>query len=154
MGCATKSMYIICSVNKKMKQSITFENINENSTISWDCESRFKYSPFKPEIKSQALPWEFFHPFFHPFKDCPLCYINCNQLEIKFKSSSNWYCCKNITYFRSEQLFHVPVFNSEMCGLEEQQINTYRFSIFRRIKTVKQHQMKMITSLLSNGPDE
>lgn len=33
-------------------------------------------------------------------------------------------------------------------------LNTYGFSIFRRIKTVKQHQMKMITSLLSNGPDE
>lgn len=108
-----------------------------------------------PKQKSQALPWEYFILFFIHLKTCPLCYINCNQLEIKFKSSSNWYCCKNITYFRSEQLFHVPVFNSEMCGLEEQQINTYRFSIFRRcIKTVKQHQMKMITSLLSNGPDE
>lgn len=156
MGCATKSMYIICSVNKKMKQSITFENINENSTISWDCESRFKYGPFKPQIEVSGFALGIFSSFFFiHLKTCPLCYINCNQLEIKFKSSSNWYRCKNITYFRSKQLFYVPVFNSEMCGLEEQQINTYRFSIFKRcIKTVKQHQMKMITSLLSNGPDE
>lgn len=47
MGCVIKFMDIICFVNKKMKQLIIFENINENLMISWDCELRFKYGFFK-----------------------------------------------------------------------------------------------------------
>lgn len=69
MGCVIKFMYIICFVNKKMKQLIIFENINENLMISWDCELRFKYGFFKFEIKFQVLFWEFFYFFFYLFKD-------------------------------------------------------------------------------------